>query len=127
MFTFLSTMLAQRDFDPGKGEVGTGKFSGVATIKGFEAIVENLVSVALGIAAIVLFLMLLSGGFKYMTAGGDPKAVESARKTLTYAIAGVVLIAVAFLILRFIENEVVATRESEVFSIWTTRACLIRS
>ena len=104
MLTFLSTLLAQRDFSSGKGEVGTGKFSGVATIKGLESVVENLVTVILGLAAIVLFIMFLSSGFKFMTAGGDPKAVESAQKTLTYSILGIVVIVAAFLFLRFVED-----------------------
>jgi hypothetical protein len=46
--------------------------------------------------------MLIVGGFKYLTAGGEAPAVESARKTITYAIAGLVLVALSFLILRFI-------------------------
>lgn len=48
--------------------------------------------------------MLLSGGFKYITAGGDPKGVESAKKTLTYAIGGIVVIALSYLILNLIQT-----------------------
>jgi hypothetical protein len=46
--------------------------------------------------------MLIVGGIKYTTSGGDPKSVESAKKTLTYAILGMVLVASAYLILRLI-------------------------
>jgi hypothetical protein len=56
----------------------------------------------LGFAGIALFIMLVVGGFRYITSGGNPKAVESARNTLTYAILGMVLLASAYLILRFI-------------------------
>ena len=76
---------------------------GAATLKGLEALFGNVVGVALGFAGIVLFIMLIAGGFKYITAGGDPKGIEGAKKTLTYAIAGIVLIALSFLVLRFIE------------------------
>jgi TRAP-type C4-dicarboxylate transport system permease small subunit len=76
----------------------------VATFKGLEWIFNNIVSVILGLAGVVLFLLLLMGGFKYITAGGDPKAVEGAKKTLTYAIIGFVVIASAFLVLRFIQE-----------------------
>ena len=68
------------------------------------AVFSNIVQVALGLGGIVLFIMLLSGGFKYITAGGDPKGIEGAKKTLTYAIGGMVLLAMAFLILRFIQE-----------------------
>ena len=63
---------------------------------------SNVVQVALGLAGIVLFVMLIVGGFKYITAGGDPKGIEAAKKTLTYAIGGMVLVVLSFLILRFI-------------------------
>lgn len=77
---------------------------GAATLKGFEGLFQNLVGAILGLAGIVLFLMLIMGGFRYITAGGDPKNAEAARKTITYAIAGIMFIALAFLILRFIKE-----------------------
>ena len=73
-----------------------------ATLQDLEVVFARIISAILGLAAIVLFIMLLVGGFKFISAGGDPKAVESAKKTLTYAIAGMVLVASAYLILRFI-------------------------
>jgi len=77
---------------------------GVVQLKYLECIFGRVIQVALGFAGVALFVMLLVGGFKYLTAGEDPKAVEEARKTLTYAIGGLVLIAAAFLILVFIKN-----------------------
>jgi hypothetical protein len=76
----------------------------VAKLSDLEGVFGNIVGVALGLAGIALFIMLLVGGFRYITAGGDPKGVEGARKTLTYAVSGIVLIALSFLILRFIEQ-----------------------
>lgn len=77
---------------------------GVATLKGLEGLFGNLVSGLLSFAAIALFIMLLIGGFKYLTSGGDPKNLESAKATLTYAIIGMVLLALTFLILVLIEE-----------------------
>ncbi|MBL7036899.1 hypothetical protein ISR94_03650 [Candidatus Microgenomates bacterium] len=64
----------------------------------------NLVSALLAFGGIALFVMLLIGGFKYLTSGGDPKAAEEAKKTLTYAIGGVVLLAASFLVLQLIQD-----------------------
>ena len=83
-------------------QAGIANVDNVATIQGLEGVFENVIGVALGFAAIALFIMLLVGGFKYITSGGNPKSLESARKTLTYAILGMVLVASAYLILRFI-------------------------
>ncbi|MEK7550972.1 MAG: hypothetical protein AAB535_04305 [Patescibacteria group bacterium] len=75
-----------------------------ATISDLSVIFENLVSAILGFAAIVLFVLLLSGGFRYMTSAGDPKAIESAQKTLTYAIGGLIVLLLSYLILVLIRE-----------------------
>ena len=74
----------------------------VATIKGFEAIFYNLVVIALAVAGISLFIMLVVGGFKYLTAGGNQDSAQAARQTLTYAFIGFVVLVAAYLILSLI-------------------------
>lgn len=69
-----------------------------------QDIFKNIVSVAIGFAGIGLFVMLIIGGFSYLTAGGDTGKVEGAKKTLTYAIAGMVFIALSYLILKLISS-----------------------
>ncbi len=76
----------------------------VAKISDLGVIFERIVGYALGFAGIVLFILLIVGGFKFITSGGDPKAVEGARKTLTSAITGLVLILVSYLVLVLIKN-----------------------
>jgi hypothetical protein len=75
---------------------------GVATLRGLEGIFENIISSLLFIAGIALFIMLVVGGVKFITSGGDPKGLEAAKKTLTYAIGGVILVAISYLIILFI-------------------------
>lgn len=89
---------------------------GAATLRGLEDLFGNIVSVVLGLAGIALFIMLIAGGFKYITSGGDPKSTESAKKTLTAAIGGVVLVALAYLILRLIGEFTGA--DVETFKVW---------
>ena len=76
----------------------------IATIKDLETVFGNVVRAALGLAGIVLFVLLLSGGFKYITSGGDPKAIESAQKTISYAIGGLIVIVLSYLILVLIKT-----------------------
>lgn len=114
-FTVLAFLLAPeialaqpRPFDPGRTEVAgspnpqTGQLD-IATIKGLEAVFNNILSVALLFAGIVLFIMFVIGGFRYLTSGGDPKATEAAKGTLTHAIAGLVVLVLAYIIIQFIE------------------------
>jgi hypothetical protein len=74
----------------------------VATLKGFECVFRNILIVVGQLAILALFLMLVFGGFKYMTAGGDPKATEAAQKTITAAITGLFLLVGIWLLLRFL-------------------------
>ncbi len=76
----------------------------VATVQGFECIFSNIVSVVTLLVGLAVFVMLVTGGFKYLTSGGDAKAQEQAKGTMTYAVLGLVLIIAAYLILKFISN-----------------------
>ena len=73
-------------------------------LTGLQSIFANIVVAAIGVAGIAFFIMFIVGGFSYMTAGGNPQAAEGARKTLTYAIGGLVFIALAYLLLRLISD-----------------------
>lgn len=76
----------------------------VATIQCLECIILQVFHIAVRLAGIAVFIMLIIGGFRYLTSGGDPKGAESARKTITYAIFGLVLILAAWFILNFIST-----------------------
>jgi len=76
----------------------------VATFKCLEVVFGNILTIAVSLAVLALFVMLIMGGFKFLTSGGDPKAAGSARQTMTYAILGIILMAVAYLIFRLIET-----------------------
>ncbi len=75
-----------------------------ATIGDLQKLFSNAVSALLALSGIVLFIMLLTGGVKYITSGGDPKAVEGARKTITYAVGGLFVVLISYLILVLIKN-----------------------
>jgi len=74
----------------------------VPTLKCLEAVFKNIVTLVVSTVSLVLFIMLIIGGFKYLTSGGDPKATESAKNTMTYAILGLIAIVASYLILRLI-------------------------
>lgn len=75
-----------------------------AELSGLEDVFGNVVGVAIGIAGVALFIMLVIAGYKYISAGSDAKSAEGAKNTLTYAIYGIVLLALAYLIMRLIAN-----------------------
>lgn len=84
--------------------VGTGDLSDVPTIQGFECLFANILQVITTIAGFVFFFMFISGGFKYLTSGGDPKKTSTASSTLTLSIIGLVGVIISWLILLLIKN-----------------------
>ena len=74
----------------------------VPTLKCLPAVFQNIVTAALILAGIVAVILIVLSGIKLITSGGDPKQVEGARKTMTYAIIGLVLILLSFFIIKLI-------------------------
>jgi len=77
---------------------------GVATIKGIECLFQNLISPIPALLALVAVGMIIMAGIKLLTAGADPKAVASAWSTFTWAVIGLILLSVAWLIIILIEK-----------------------
>lgn len=61
-----------------------------------------LVKPAFSIAGLALVIYFLIGAFKWVSSGGDKEAVSGARKMITHAIVGFVLLMLAFMIFQFI-------------------------
>jgi len=76
----------------------------VPTLAGIECIFQIILNYALRFAGLAVFIMLIVGGFKYITAGGDPKKTEEANHTLTYAVFGLALIIISWFVLLLIKN-----------------------
>lgn len=92
-----STVLAQ-------GIVKEGQANQLSDLT--KVFTEHILPTLIPIGGIILFVMLVVGGFYYITSSGDPRKVEGAKNTLTYAIIGIVVLAAAFLIVEIIANFV---------------------
>lgn len=75
---------------------------GVATLNCIPEIMRVVVYWAIAFTGVVALFLIIFAGYKFMNSGGDPKAVEGARKTLTYGILGFVIILLSFLIIDII-------------------------
>lgn len=61
----------------------------------------NDFSIVVGVIAVI---MIIYGGFKYITSSGDSNKVSTAKNTLIYAIVGLVIVALAQLIVHYVLN-----------------------
>jgi len=77
---------------------------GIATLACLEAVIKIFLNIAVRLAGIAAFIMLIVGGFQFLTAGGDLKKTQAASNTITYAILGLVAVIAAWFILLFIEK-----------------------
>ncbi len=99
----LSIIFAQDPTPCPPGAVGENCASGLYSL---TDVFGRIVSSLLPIGGIILFVMLIVGGFYFIFSGGDPRQVAGAKSTITYAIAGTVVLALAFLIVQIIANFV---------------------
>jgi hypothetical protein len=81
--------------DPTKG-------SGAQGIQDIAKKVTNIFSIIVGAASVI---MIIYGGFRYITSGGDSGKVGNAKNTLIYAIVGLVIVALAQIIVRFVLTQ----------------------
>ncbi len=65
-------------------------------------IILKVVSIALGLLAVIFLCLTLFAGFKYMTSGGNEEETRKAIKLLTNAVIGLVIIMLSWAITRFI-------------------------
>lgn len=70
----------------------------------FEQVVGNIVSVIVGLGFVATLILLIMAGFKYLTSGGEPKAIQSAHQTAIWALLGILFMAIAWLILQLIHS-----------------------
>ena len=59
----------------------------------------NIMLFAVGILAVI---MLIWGGIRYVLSGGDSGAVSSAKKTILYAVVGLIVAILAYAIVNFV-------------------------
>ena len=91
-------------YDPLPGGGLINDPTSVATLNCIPVIVKNIIYWLLVFSGVVAVFIIIISGIKLLTSGGDPKRVEGARKTLTWAIIGLILILLSFAIVAIIAD-----------------------
>lgn len=65
--------------------------------------VINLFSLVVGVVSVI---MIIIGGLKYITSGGEASNISGAKNTIIYAIVGLVIVALAQFIVHFVLGKV---------------------
>jgi hypothetical protein len=67
-----------------------------------QTVLSNSITLLITSIVILSLFFVIFGGFKWMTSQGDKAKLDAARKTITYAIVGLVLAILSFMIVSFI-------------------------
>lgn len=94
----LSALLTQIDLTPSGG---SGQFGNLGNIT-ITSIISAVIILILIVAALVFLFMLIMGGIKYITSGGDKAATEGARNQITAALIGLVIVFAAWAIINLV-------------------------
>lgn len=86
-----------------QGDCASTTGTGTDTINNIITTVINLFSMIVGIIAVI---MIIYGGLRYITSGGDSTKITSAKNTIIYALIGLVVVALAQFIVKFVLNKV---------------------
>ena len=70
--------------------------------------IARIIRTAMSLLGIIAVLIILYGGFKWMTAAGSEEAVGDAKKIITAGIIGLVIILTAYAIASFVINSLVS-------------------
>ena len=93
--------LAQFTQPSGAGSGLQDTFGGATNI---TQLILSIVNILLALAGLIAVLILIIGGFRYVTSFGNEEAVDKAKKMILNAIIGIVVIILSFVIVRIISN-----------------------
>lgn len=76
----------------------------VATLQGFQCLMANVLASFLTFVGLAGFVMIIVASFQWMISSGDSQKIEKSKKTLTFAIIGIILALSSFVILNLIAS-----------------------
>ncbi len=113
LFLWLGCDIVAAQDDAGSliiNNLGTTKDnSGLPSVTNPVDVVAKVIKGALGLVAIIFFIMIIIAGFRWMTAGGNEEAITSSKKNISNAIIGLVVILFSYAITYFVFNILIGS------------------
>lgn len=77
---------------------------------GLLQFIYAMANFAISFSVIIVVIMVVFAGFKYITSGGDEAKVKDATKALAFAIVGLILVFLSPTVIQFVINEILETK-----------------
>lgn len=81
---------------------GQGQTSADNALYGPNGVLTRAAGLIAWIGGVAAVIMIILGGFTFMTGSGDPNTLAAAKKTVLYAVIGIVVITLPAAIIRFV-------------------------
>ncbi|HYH75068.1 MAG TPA: pilin [Candidatus Saccharimonadales bacterium] len=94
---------AKQEICEGLGGSGSCTVSGQPSI---NATIKKIIDIFSAIAGIAAVIMIIVAGFRFITANGDSGTVSSARKTVMYAVVGLIVVALSQTLVKFVIDKI---------------------
>ncbi|MBI5765657.1 hypothetical protein HZA71_00310 [Candidatus Falkowbacteria bacterium] len=101
LITNAQTNTAENLFD-----LNSAKGIGLGSNTPLKETINSIIKVILGFLGILAVIIILWGGFTWMTAMGDEKKVETAKKLIIAGIIGIIIILAAYAIAQFVITNI---------------------
>lgn len=75
---------------------------GINPVTNANNAITDALNTAYGAAGVVCVIVIVMGGYFYVTSGGDPSTAKRAREIILGAVVGIVVILMAFTITNFV-------------------------
>ena len=81
---------------------GCATTGGTTTTGSISTIINDVITIFSWIVGSISVIMVIYGGFRYVTSGGNDQSVSGAKNTIVYALIGLVIVALAQVIVHFV-------------------------
>ena len=92
-------------FDDIKNSFPTTGLAGATTV---GSLIISIINLLLSAVGLISALFILIGAYQYVASRGNEEATETAKKTLTYAVWGLVIAILAFAIINIVANALMS-------------------
>lgn len=72
---------------------------------GVSSLVQNTTNLLLFVLGTICVIVIIISGIRFATAAGDPSQIKTARESIIYAVAGLVVAILAYAIVHFVLNN----------------------
>lgn len=86
--------------------------NGITAAERVDQIVSQIIDILSLVVGVVAVVMIIIGGLRYVTSGGDSGNVTGAKNTILYAVVGLIVVALSQVIVRFVVDR--ATLDSGI-------------